>query len=120
MSESIKETKELFEAIKSISLRTIKNLAGDHTISFGEKIGYVNEFSNVCDAFYDIGRIPAELADLNSDEMKELKLFIVEGLREAGFTERTNDMADWTLDMIYYNVQYALKMKNAPPTAEKV
>lgn len=120
MKTGTKETTELLLAIKAIAIRTAVNLHNDGKVSAVEVIGYAQDFRVIGAAFTGVAAIPGELLDLDSEEMAALKVMIIEGLKEVGFHDRTSDIADWTLDLIYAAAQYALKVKSLPPRAIKV
>ena len=120
MSKTTKETTELLQAFNKLAVRTIANLKDDGKVSFAEGVAYAADIGTIRAGFAGVTEIPAEFADLDSEEMQALRGMIVDGLNDAGITHRTQDITDAVLQWFYDTIKLALFIKNAPPTAERV
>lgn len=120
MSTGIKETREAIEALKSLTVRTVKALADDGKIGIGEGVGFMVDIVTIIDGLKGSGQILAELRDLDYDERQVLRDDIHAAIVAAGLTHRQADLADHALEWIDDTVKFALKVKNQPRSAVAV
>ena len=120
MSKPIKETLEVIVSLAAIGARTAANLANDGKISYIEAAGYLSELGTVRTALQGITEVPAELKDLDADEVSELRTAVLKALAGVGITHRTQDITDRLLEWAYSTVHTMLFIRNAPPVPEVV
>lgn len=78
----IKESKELLSFLIDLAQACI-NAASDGQLTMGDAPGFWNALQEAPPAFSDLGKLPAELADISADEVAQLATLVVSKLTIA-------------------------------------
>ena len=115
----VKQTREAWAELAAVWIRSQRALQ-DGKITLAEKLGYLADWKIIMEAIGGIGDIPAEILDLDDNELSILRREIYDGLIAAGVTHRIADITDKIIEWVKYTIGMVMFIRNAPPTAIQV
>lgn len=90
--KTTQQTLEVLAAILALSARRKDHLADDGKESPWERLGYFQDWPKVKKAWDGIKEVPAEIADMASDEVPEIARAVSLILNEWGVNHRSQDI----------------------------
>lgn len=117
MSTGTKELTELLRAAGVVSAKVAAGMA-DGDLGFFDKASILLSIKTIYQGISGLGKIPAELRDLDEVEVEEIiKEMIAVLAKTKRFTFRERDIAERLLRMVYRDIREYFEIVNLPPTA---
>lgn len=118
--KTTRETREVIHALGAVVARKVL-VSADGRVTFIERFGFLGDAPEVYEAIRGISEVPAELADLDKNELVILVGDIRMILIDLKISHRHSDIAEWIFEwaynMIRSTIQLFNRIKDAPPTA---